>query len=203
MGFGTLDQETTHTFEHGAGRSQAGSDIYARLVTLTGVGWIGMDYSPAASTTDARSAIPSTCTATSGPYLIPPVTIAGLLACELALARFGLLRHNSLATWRQLPQWCRCGRRNLSSYLSPGVYERVHLASQTELDRISAQSGDRSSVGRISHGIMHVFRTLHRHAGILNNVASRRVPFDSASSWSPGVDASGTAARAVPDIVGT
>lgn len=27
----------------------------------------------------------------------------GLLACELALACLGLLRHNSMATWRQLP----------------------------------------------------------------------------------------------------
>lgn len=85
-----------------------------------------------------------------------------------------------MATWRQLPgggdaddETCR------PIYCPPSAI--VRLASQTELDRISAQSDDRSSVGRISDGIMHVFRTFHRHVGILNNVASRRVLFDSAS----------------------
>jgi len=73
----------------------------------------------------------------------------------------------------------------------------VHLVSQTELDRISAQSGDRSSVGRISDGIMHVFRTFRGHAGILNNVASylTQLLFDA--------DASGIAVRAMSDIAGT
>lgn len=79
-----------------------------------------------------------------------------------------------MATWRQLPGGTDADDETCCPiYCPPSVI--VHLASQTELDRISAQSSDRLSVGRISDGIMHVFRTFHRHAGILNTVALRSI----------------------------
>jgi len=123
----------------------------------------------------------------------------GLFACELALACIGLLCHNSMTTWRQLPGSADANDETCRPiYCLPSAIVQP-IASQTELDRISAQSSDRSSVGRISDGIMHVFRTFHRHTGILNNVASRRVA--SRPIWFrfyliADVDASGTTARA-------
>lgn len=109
-------------------RNRAESDIYTRPVTLTGVRWIEMDHPPGSIYDRRTSPDAIDLHATSG--TLPnttPVTIPGLLVCELALACSGLLRHNSMATWRQLPDgwWCRGGRRNLPSYLLPAVCDRT------------------------------------------------------------------------------
>lgn len=99
-----------------------------------------MDHPPAASTTDARRAMHRR----RDPILMPPVTISGY--CELALACFGLLRHNSMATWRQLPGGGDADDETCPIYCRPPS-AIVRLASQTGYPRNPA-IGRPSAVSR-------------------------------------------------------
>lgn len=80
MGFGTLDQETTHTFEYervdprqesgGIGYLHAPSNVNGRQMDRDGLFSSGVyDRCTSRDGIDLH--------ATSGPYLIPPVTIPG------------------------------------------------------------------------------------------------------------------------------
>lgn len=109
-----------------------------------------------------------------GPSIPRPPT--GLRARELGLACFGLLRHNSTATWRQLPSPPHPIRRTVTTtetcrpiYWPSAI---VHLSP----DGIRPDIRVIPAIAvRLSDGVTRVFRTVHRHTGILNNVASRPI----------------------------